>query len=260
MNPRARRLLLPWLAVAAIVAAWDLGIRWFQVKDYLLPAPLAVVRALADGLAGGSLWPHIGTTLAEIASGYAAGCALALLLAALVCEFTVLEEAVYPLMAGIQSIPKVALAPILMVWFGFDIESKIIMVALVCFFPTFVNTYAGLHAADADLLALYRAFGARRWQSFAGVKVPAAVPSVFAGLEISVVMALIGAVVAELVASRRGLGYVIASSGANFNVAVMFACVALLAAIGIVLTQFVRWGRRRLVFWERSAGRLPPSP
>ncbi len=117
------------------------------------------------------------------------------------------------------------------------------------------NAFAGLRAPDPNLVALYRAFGAGRRQLFFGVRLPSASTAIFSGLEISVVLALIGAVVAELLASRRGLGNVIASAGASFNVAMMFACVVVLAVIGMLFTQLVRWGRRRLIFWERVTTR-----
>lgn len=256
---RWRKRVLPVFALVLIVLAWHFGIQLFELKDYLFPTPTAVAQALWQGLVGGMLWPHILTTLSEIVIGYVVGCTAALLFAALVSEFELLEEAIYPLMAGFQSIPKVALAPLLMVWFGFEIESKIIMVALVCFFPTFVNAFSGLRNPNPNLVALYKAFGSTRWQLFKGIKLPAAAVSIFAGLEISVVLALIGAVVAELIASRRGLGHVIASSGANFNVAMMFACVVVLALIGMALTQIVRRARRRFVFWERNGERQASS-
>jgi NitT/TauT family transport system permease protein len=184
-----------------------------------------------------------------------AGCAAALCAAAIFSEFTLVEWMFYPLVAGIQSIPKVALAPILMVWFGFEIESKIILIGLICFFPTFVNAFAGFRSSNPNLIDLYRAFGAGRWQIFFAVKLPSAAGQIFAGLEISVVLALIGAVFAELLASRRGLGHVIAASAANFNVSMMFACAVLLALIGVGLTQIIGQARRRLAFWEARPDR-----
>ncbi len=248
----AARVVPPLVTFAVLVAAWHFSVRWFGLSDTMFPPPLAVLEALKEGLVGGSLWPHIGVTLVEILVGYAAGCSFALLVAAAVSESEWLERAVYPVLIGIQSIPKVALAPILLVWLGFEMESKIVMVALICFFPTFVNGFAGFRSAEPDLLALYKAFGAGRWRTFRDVKLPAALGQIFSGLEISVVLALIGAIVAELVSARRGLGQVISASAANFNVATMFACVVILAAIGVGLSLLVRLARRKLVFWERS--------
>jgi NitT/TauT family transport system permease protein len=173
-------------------------------------------------------------------------------LATAVSEYILVERAFYPLIVAFQSMPKVALAPIIIVWFGFEIESKIVMVALICFFPCFVNAVVGLKSCNPNLIDLYRAFGASRLQILFSVKWPSALSAVFAGLEISIVLALLGAVVAELVASRRGLGHVIEASTVDFNVAMMFACVIILAAIGVIGTQIITWLRRRIAFWDRQ--------
>jgi NitT/TauT family transport system permease protein len=250
MSRRVGAVLWPLGTAIVVIAAWHYAVVGFKVPTYLVPEPLSVLAALWSGLSDGSLWPHIWATFAEIVSGYAIGCGAAFLAAVLVNEFRLAERALYPLIVAIQAIPKVALAPVLLVWFGFEAQSKIILVALICFFPTFVNSFAGLKSCDRNLVDLYRAFGAGRWRILLAVKIPAAAGSIFAGLEISVVLALTGAVVAELIAARRGLGYVIASSGANFDVSLMFACIVVLAAIGIILTQMIKAVRRRVAFWD----------
>ncbi|MBX3518642.1 MAG: ABC transporter permease [Xanthobacteraceae bacterium] len=251
---RLINLLLPIATIAILVLIWHFGIKIFQVPAYLVPPPGAVLEALQRGLIGGTLWPHIVATVTAIISGYLVGCIMALLLSALISEFDVLERAVYPVIVAFQSIPKVALAPILVVWFGFDLGSKVVMVALICFFPCFVNTSIGLKSYNPELIDLYRAMGASRWQIFWRVKVPSAAGHIFAGLQISVVLALLGTVVAELVASRRGLGHVIAAAGLDFDVAMMFACVVILATIGVLASQLIQLIHRRVVFWEsRSA-------
>jgi NitT/TauT family transport system permease protein len=260
MKRSVAKVVLPFAAVFGLVLVWHFGVLLSEAPAYLVPTPVQVLAELNAGLVrDGTLWPHIWTTLVEIVSGYVFGCFIGLLFAALISESVVLEWAFYPLISGIQSIPKVALAPILMVWFGFEMESKIILVGLVCFFPTFVNAFAGFRGASGDLIDLYRAFGASRWRIFWSVKMPSAAGAIFSGLEISIVLALIGAVVAELLSSRSGLGHVIAASGANFNVAMMFACSLILACIGMLLTQIVRQARRRLAFWEGRIGAVSAS-
>jgi len=251
---RLVNLLLPLATVTILILFWHYGIKLFQVPAYLVPSPLSVLEALNRGLIGGTLWPHILATLTAIVTGYIVGCTMALVISALVSEFDILERAVYPVIVGFQSIPKVALAPILVVWFGFDLGSKVVMVALICFFPCFVNAVIGLKSYSPELIDLYRAFGASRWQIFWRVKVPSAAGHIFAGLQISVILALLGTVVAELVASRRGLGHVIAASGLDFDVAMMFACVVILATMGVLASQTILLIHRRIVFWEsRSA-------
>jgi NitT/TauT family transport system permease protein len=247
---RLVNMLLPIVTSILLVAAWQFSVWAFSVPAYLIPPPLDVLIALKAGLIGGTLWPHIAATTTAILIGYALGCSSALLSAAVVAEFPLFRRAVYPLIIAFQAIPKVALAPLLVVWFGFDLASKVVMIALICFFPTFVNAFVGLSSYDRNLADLYKTFGAGRWQILASIKIPSALGAIFAGLEISVVLALLGAVLAEIVASRRGLGYVIQSSGVDFNIALMFACIVILGAIGVILSQIVILARRKFAFWE----------
>lgn len=253
LRERIYQFAPPLAVTALLIAAWHFSVVWFDVPAYLVPLPEAVLRALNTGLLGGLLWPDIWATLSALLFGYVTGCALALALATLVSESRMLERAFYPIIVAIQSVPKVALAPLITVWFGFELESKVVMVALICFFPTFVNTVIGLKSCNPNLVDLYRAFGASRMQILVGVKWPSALATVFAGLEISVVLALLGAVVAEFISSRAGLGHRIQASTVDLNVAVMFACVIILAVMGVVLTHLVRLVRRRVAFWERAA-------
>jgi NitT/TauT family transport system permease protein len=249
----ARDILLPLATTALFIAFWNYSIVWFDVPNYLVPTPYAVLLALKEGLIDGMLWPHIGATVLAVVLGYVAGCATALFLATFVSEYVILDRALYPLVVAFQSVPKVALAPLIIVWFGFELQSKIVMVALICFFPCFVNAVIGLKSCNPNLLDLYRAFGASRLQILFSVKWPSALSTIFAGLEISVVLALLGAVVSELVASRRGLGYVIQASTVDFNMAMMFACIIILAAIGVISTQLITWTRRRIAFWDHQS-------
>jgi NitT/TauT family transport system permease protein len=247
-----RDIALPVGVTILFIAAWDIGITLFHVPDYLIPTPWAVLLALKQGLIGGVLWPHIWATTSALILGYIAGCTLALVLATFVSEFVLINRAFYPLIVAFQSVPKVALAPLIIVWFGFELESKVVMVALICFFPCFVNAVVGFRSCNPNLIDLYRAFGASRFQILFSVKWPSALSTIFAGLEISIVLALLGAVVSELVASRRGLGHVIEASTVDFNVAMIFACVIVLAAIGVISTQLIMFLRRKIAFWDNQ--------
>lgn len=250
MRDHAMRILPPLVVTVLFLAAWHFGVTLFDVPAYLLPSPLAVLENLKIGLIDGVLWPHIWATLSALLLGYFVGCGLALVLATLIAEFPLVDRAFYPLVVALQSVPKVALAPLIIVWFGFELESKVIMVALICFFPCFVNAVIGLKSANPNLIDLYRAFGASRAQILFKVKWPSALTSVFAGLEISIVMALLGTVVAEFVSSREGLGHTIQASTTDLNVAMMFACVAILSAMGVISTQIISLVRRKVAFWE----------
>jgi NitT/TauT family transport system permease protein len=250
---RALDFLLPIGTAIVLILVWEFCVRWFAIPTYLLPPPSSVLIALDRGLIDGVLWPHILATTSEFLSGYVVGCTAALSFAVLVSEFRFIERAVYPVIVALQSVPKVALAPLIIVWFGFDIQSKVVMVALICFFPTFVSSVVALKGCDPNLIDLYRAFGASRARILLEVKLPSALGGIFAGLEISVVLALLGAIVAEFVAARRGLGYTIQASSVEFNVAMMFACVVILSVMGVTASQIIKFAHRRIAFWERRA-------
>lgn len=242
-------ILIPVISVALFLVLWDRAIVWFDVPKYLIPRPFDVADALWTGYVGGRYWPHLFTTLREMWIGYAVGCSMALLVGALVAEFKTVERILFPFVIALQSMPKVALAPLLIVWFGFGIESKIVLVALICFFPVFVNSVTGFKSANADHIRLYRVFNASRLSIFLNVKVPSAAPLIFAGLQIAVVLALIGAVVGEFVSARSGLGFLIQSSTLNFDVATMFAAIISLSLVGVISATIIRALQRRFVFW-----------
>jgi NitT/TauT family transport system permease protein len=249
-NRRLSNVLLPAATALLFLVVWQFGIEGLRVSAYLIPTPWSVLVTLVNGLVSGFLWPHIWATVSAIVLGYAVGCIFAFVCAAAVSEFPLLDRAFYPLVVAFQSVPKVALAPVIVVWFGFDLPSKIVLIALICFFPCFVNTVVGLKSCPTDLIDLYRAFGAHRGQIFWSIKVPSALTSIFAGLEISVVLALLGAVVAEFVSSRTGLGHVIQAASADFNVALMFASIVILSLIGVLSSQLIAAIRQRVAFWE----------
>jgi len=247
---RGLPLVYPLISLAVLVLIWDLSVRLFSLPDYLLPPPSSVFAALRDGFADKSLWPHISTTLGETLAGFLIGSVLAIVLGVTLAESRTFERFVYPLLVALQATPKVALGPIILVWFGFGLASKIVLVTLVCFFPLFVNTVNGIRRTDGELLDACRAFSASRLYLLFHVKLPSAAGDIFAGLQIGVALALIGAVVAEFLSAQSGLGYLIASSQVNMSVSLMFAGVLLLAFIGLCGSQLIRWLQGKMVFWE----------
>lgn len=254
-NFKVPAFVYPLVSLIVVIAVWQAAVRLFAIPDYVLPAPKQVFNALAGGFADGTLWPHIGATLFETLAGYAIGSVLAVLLGAMLAESRLFERFVFPLLAGLQAMPKVALGPIILVWCGYGSASKIVLVVLVCFFPLFINTVNGLRRADPDLLDACRAFSASRAYLFLHVKLPSAASEIFSGLQIGISLALIGAVVGEFLSSQRGLGYLISSASVNMSVATMFAGVVLLAVIGVCGAQIVRVVQRRVVFWEQQVTR-----
>jgi NitT/TauT family transport system permease protein len=247
----------PLVTLLISLAVWSYATRPGGLPSYLLPGPLAVGRALWSGLSTGEFWPHVAFTLTSTLVGYATGSLLAVITGAMVAESQLFERFVFPYIVAIQATPKVALAPLILVWFGFGLASKVVLVALICFFPLLVNTISGIRRTDPELIAMARSFSRPTWWIFLHIKLPAAASAIFAGLEIGIVLALIGAIVGEFLASERGVGYLIASATVNMNVAVMFAGVLILAAFGVLSSMVVRRIHRRVVFWEQPPTDMP---
>jgi len=249
---RIKSIIYPLLLLTALLLLWIVATKYWHVPNYVLPPLEGVLSALHRGYVQGAFWGDFGHTLAAMSIGYLAGCAMAFVVGVLFAESRFLERMLYPFVLGLQSMPKVALAPLIMVWFGFGIESKAVMVALVCFFPMFVNTAVGLKSTDPALIDLMRAFSASNWHILTRIKIPSAAGHIFAALQISIILGLIGAVVAEFVSSTRGLGYLINAATTTLDTSTMFAALISLAALGIAGSQLVKFLHRRLVFWDRS--------
>jgi len=239
-------------AIAFVVALWATMKYVAGLPTHILPAPGAALRALAEGLLGGAFWPHVATTLGAAAIGYGIGATAAVALAALLTLSKTAERFLYLHIVAFQSIPKIALAPLIFIWAGFGLSSSITLVALACFYPVFVNALIGFRAVDPNLIDLYTAFGSRKLRIFTAVRLPAAAGQIMTGLEVSIVFALIAAVVMEFVSSRAGLGYLIQDASTTLDTATAFAVLLLLSVAGIAAAALVRMVKRRVVFWERD--------
>ena len=250
-----RAISYPLITFVVIIISWYAGIYAFDVPTYILPTPHAVLKALKYGYIDGAYYVHLAYTMRSVATGYIVGCGAAIVIGSLLAESPTFDRFVYPYIIALQSVPKVALAPLILVWFGFGIESNIVLVGLICFFPLLINTVIGIRHADPDLVDLMRAFSATRLQIFFHVRIPSAASHIFAGLQIGIVMALIGAVVAEFVSSRYGLGLMIESALVDMDTSIMFAGIFSLSALGIIGSQSIRWIHRKVVFWEREDAR-----
>ncbi|MCH1881345.1 ABC transporter permease [Agrococcus sp. ARC_14] len=251
--------LLSSIAVVALLVIWEVVVRVMSVSSIVLPAPSRVAQALWSGYASGTLWRHTWVTLQEILLGFAIAVVLGLLVAIIISSSKLAEKTFLPIIVVLQTVPKVALAPLFLVWFGFGIESKILTTALIAFFPILINSTLGFNSTSSDQIAMMRSFGASRLQILTKLRFPTAVPSIIAGLDVAVVLAVIGAIVAEFVGAQAGLGYVILASNTSLDVATMFAVLVVLSVIGLVLHYAVVFLGKRLAFWSeeqrsRSAG------
>jgi NitT/TauT family transport system permease protein len=245
-----KNVLNPLITFLIIIGLWVLSLSWFKIPNYILPTPAGVLNALKIGFVDGLYWPHLSASLQATLYGYVVGCGLAFVFGVFVAGSKTFEKFVYPYVVGFQSMPKVALAPLIIMWFGFGMASKIVMVALICFFPLFINTVIGIRSADPNLIDLLRVFSASRLDVFLQVELPSAAGHIFAGLQISIVFGLIGTIVSEFVASQRGLGVLIQGASQNLDVAGTFAVLLVLALIGVLGSELVRFAQKKIVFWE----------
>ncbi len=258
---RARpELVLAPLLLVVVVATWEYGVIFFHTPSYVLPPPSAIAFALWQGLdagltARGGYWLHAGMTIAEVFLGFFIGSALGLMLGTLISQFRLLEATLQIYIVAIQCLPKIALAPIIVMWFGFGLTSKVVIICLLSFFPLLVASMAGFKAVDAERLELMRALGASPWQVFWKVRFPSALPFIFAGLDMAAVLSVVGAVVGEFAGAQIGLGTLILSTTAVMDSAGTFAVFIILALIGIAIHVTLRYFERRLLFWSGDAMR-----
>lgn len=248
LTPMRRRVLIAAVFVA-VVAFWHVAVTAFDVSHLIFPGPAGVVRALWAVVASGEILPHLWVTLYEILAGFALGALAGFLLGALIGQSALLEAVLYPYVVAFQTVPKVAVAPLFVLWFGFDTTSKVVITATIVFFPVLANTIVGLRSAPRDQIDVMRAFTASPWHVFRMVRLPHALPYIFAGLDIGIVLAVIGAIVGEFVGAQAGLGYLILQRNFSMDAAGMFAILIVLSAIGIVLHAIVRFIARRVIFW-----------
>jgi len=243
--------LKPLVLFVLLVLAWEAVVRIFSVPSFLLPAPSAVFVKLYDLRV--RLFGHTLVTLYIVLSGFTLAVIVGVVLATLIAHSRFLAEALYPLLVISQVTPQVAIAPLLVIWFGHTDMPKILIAFLVAFFPMVVNTTAGLLRVDPDLVDMMRGLRASRWRIFLMIRLPNALPYIFAGMRISITLAVIGAVVGEFVAGDRGLGYVVTTGTANTDTTLTFAAITILATTGIVLFWTVGMLRRLVLPWSTDS-------
>jgi NitT/TauT family transport system permease protein len=251
LNPTLKRLLYPPLGVLFTVLLWHWACVEFKIATVVLPTPVQVFEA---GLRNWDLLIVEGwVTLAETLLGFGLALALGIPIAVAVTNSETLNLTFMPLLIALQSVPKVALAPIMLVWLGTGIESKLAIAWLVAFFPVVVDTTAGLQSTPRELQELARSLRASRWETFAKVQFPAALPFIVAGAKVAVTLAVIGAVIGEFIGSTAGLGYVLLSATSQFNTPLAFAALFALAVLGILAYALVAAAEFMLSPW------LPPQ-
>jgi len=250
MRNGVRNVALTVVIFCASVLAGELLVRALDVPAYILPAPSKVAIALWRGFASGVYQKNLLHTLLETLLGFLLGSALGFLLGAVVAMNRYVEYFFYPYIVMFQSVPKVALAPLIVVWFGLGMKSQVVNAARFACFPLLVNTIAGMKSADEDRINLMRSLAASNRQVFWMLRLPSALPFVMAGLEVAMIFALIGAIVAEFVGSQAGLGMLIQSMNFNMDVAGQFSVLLILSILGLLLNRCILLLRRRILFWD----------
>jgi NitT/TauT family transport system permease protein len=261
MNRRNRRI--EWKRIARLAASavafivlWQLADMAFHFPPYILPSPISVGKALVVGLflvspfSPESFLYQLASTLQATLLGFGIGVVLGLLIAAAMAEFPVVEEMLMPYIVAFQSLPKVAIAPIVIIWFGYGISSKMAVGAMLAIFPMIVNPLQGLTAIEPDKLELLHALRASRWTVFWHIKLPSALPLIFTGMELSIVYALLATIVAEFLGAQSGIGVMITQLQTVSDTAGIFAALCLLSLVGWLLNAAVKLVRRRVLFWD----------
>ena len=243
------RDLLPSVAVAALVlAGWKLLVVLGGYQPFVLPAPEVVGARLVRALADGTIEPHLWTTLVEIFIGFGIGASLAMLTGYLLARSRLVERLLSPYLVAAQATPILALAPLLALWFGTGLLSKVIICALIVFFPVAVATMVGIRSVDRQLLEMGRAFRATRSQVLVKLEIPGALPSIFGGIRVGVTLAVIGAIIGEWAGGESGLGVLInLARGSLFDTPLLFATLLTIAALGVGLYLAITVIERRLV-------------
>lgn len=239
--------IAPLLTFAALLLAWEWAVYFFELPTWLLPAPSAIAVVFVEW--SDELWRHSLVTLYETLVGFALSIGLAVPLAVVVVYSTFLRKTIYPILLALQSVPKVAIAPLLALWIGFGALPKILVVFLVCFFPIIVSTATGLSSVQPATMDLIRSLSANQWQTFIKIRFPTAMPHIFVGLKIAITLAVIGAVIGEFVGSESGLGYLILVSSSQAQTPVAFAALVILTAMSIVLYYVVEFIEKLAVPW-----------
>ena len=239
----ARRILLPVGAAAFVLFVWEFGTRLASIPEVLLPAPSAILDRIVASYP--LLLKHAWPTIWQSVAGFAIATALGILLATLLSASRIIRETLYPNVVFFQLIPKIALAPLFVVWFGLGPEARLSFSVFVSFFPVVIATLAGLDNVERDLLRLCRALTASNWQTFVSVRLPHAVPYIFSGMKIASTFAIIGVIVGEFITSRAGLGYLILFASAQAETALILAAISVLCVFGLAFYGVValceRW-------------------
>lgn len=233
--------------MAAVFAAWELAIRLFHVSQFAVPAPSAILRSLLDNR--GELAGAAQSTALEILFGFIVAALTGIAVALVIARFERFGRALYPLIVLFQNVPKVALAPIFILWFGFDLTPKVALIVVIAFFPVAIDMLFGLQSVDPSFVALMQSVGASRTKILLRVRIPHSLPHLMAGLKVAITLSVIGAIVGEFAGANRGLGYVIEFASTQLDTPLIFAALIVVSVLGLAFYYVVELAERVLVPW-----------
>jgi NitT/TauT family transport system permease protein len=252
---RINYILLTVTGIIGLLLIWEASVDLFKMPPYIIPSPDRVLNALWSGLAVPlnsrvGFYVPLWNTLEHATLGFLIGASLGLIIGSLMAEYRSIEIILMPYAFALQSLPKIAIAPLVIVWCGFGNGSKVVMAAMLTFFPMLVNSFAGIRSTEPERIDLMKALSASRLQTYLRVKLPTAAPYIFAGLDMGVVYALLGTIVAEFLGAQEGIGVVITQAQAVTDVAGVFAALVILGGVGIALHMLIRITEKRVVHWS----------
>jgi NitT/TauT family transport system permease protein len=238
------------ISFVALFLIWEIGVRFFEVPSYLLPAPSLVWTEFTKRWA--YVLTHTWVTTQEILAGYLAAVVVSIPMAITIAYSRFIEQAFYPLIVFLQIVPKIAIAPLFIIWFGFGFTPKLLLVFLLSFFPIVVSAIAGFKSIDGEVMELARSTGASGWTTFRKIQLPNAMPSIFTGLKVAAALSATAAVVAEFVASDKGLGYLLLRYNGDLETPMVFATIVVLSIVGLIVYYAVELLERIVIPWHVS--------
>jgi NitT/TauT family transport system permease protein len=247
---RLGQILLTITIFVVLIVIWDLYVRLLGLSSLVLPSPYQVWLSLVENTLSGRLIDHMWVTLSEVLLGFLLGSVVGIALGTLTAQSPLMRTILGPYILASQAMPKLALAPIIVIWLGFGIAPKVVITALICFFPLLENTIIGLTSTNPHQVELFQVLTASRWQSFIKLRVPHALPVIFAGLRVAITLAVVGAVVGEYVGANRGLGALVIAAQGSFDTPLMFAIFVYLTVIGIVLYKLMELVEQTAFSWR----------
>jgi NitT/TauT family transport system permease protein len=247
---RLGQTVLTLALFAAVIVIWWLYVRLMGLSALVLPTPYDVLQSLIENTASGHLINHMWVTLVEVVLGFLLGSMIGITLGTITAQSPLMRTILGPYILASQAMPKLALAPIMVIWLGFGIAPKVVITALICFFPLLENTIVGLTSTSPYQIELFRVLTASRWQLFFKLRVPNALPVIFTGLRVAITLAVVGAVVGEYVGANRGLGALIIAAQGSFDTPLMFAVFIYLTVIGIVLYKIMELMEQMFFSWR----------